>query len=173
VPRDFVSEMRKIIDAETSAGPAYSTPVVARRITAALRAEDPDLLFGWLNSQAESLILDAINYRDRSARAYARRTSDRRRFADAVAAYTGGDTEAMAQWLAVPFTVDGGTRKRLADMEAADLLFAAGGYTARARENAMTAAFLRALAGRVGAGAVRDHYTNEQLSTLWRSLRTD
>lgn len=69
--RDFAAEMRAVIDTATEGTP-YVARVVAGEIVEKLRANDPDLLAGWLDAHAESLLWQAINDRDRSARAHAK-----------------------------------------------------------------------------------------------------
>lgn len=167
--RDFAAEMRTIIDAETAHGP-YSSPVVAAHIVAKLRATDPDLLAGWLDAQAVNFIRHAINLRDCATRTHARLTAGRSVFRSASDAHESGDSDALGGWLQVVHVVEGGTRKRLADMYAGDLDFAASEYAQRAAENALAESFLRALARKVGSGTVKDHYSNEQLAAMWQSL---
>lgn len=167
--RNYAAEMRAIIDAET-AGTSYSSPVVAEHIVTKLRATDPDLLDGWLHSQAEFFIRHAINLRDCSTRTHARTAARRQAFGSDAKRHAGGESTAMVAWLNVPFAVEDGTRKRLGDLTADDLTFVADTYDSRARENAMTAAFLRALRKRVGRKTVADHFTDEQLNRMWLSL---
>lgn len=167
--RDFIAEMRAIIDAETSSGP-YISGVVAEHIVEKLRANDPELLDGWLNVQAASFLRHAINLRDCSARTYARTATRRGVFAKAAQEHEAGNSAPLVRWLNVPFAVEDGSRKRLADLTAADLDFAASTYEARAAENAMTASFLRALRKKVGRLTVGDKFSDEQLTAMWASL---
>jgi hypothetical protein len=167
--RDFVAQMRAAIDAETGDGP-YVSRVVAEHIVHKLRATDPDLLDGWLHAQAEHFLWQAINDRDRSTRARGKEAAKRATFGKAAAAFENGDTEPLTQFLAMPFPVEGGSRKRLADLTGDDLAYVADDYGRRATENAMTEAFLRALAKRVQHGVVADHFTEQQLADMWTSL---
>jgi len=167
--RDFAAEMRALIDAETASG-SYISRVVAEHVVSKLRATDQELLHGWLDAQAESFVWQFINDRDRSLRARARSTSKSRAFAGDAERHEAGEPHAMARWLNVPFVVADGSRKPLGDMAKDDLLFVADAYDARARETKMTASFARALARKVKTGVVRDHFTDEQLSTMWQSL---
>lgn len=168
--RDYAAEMRRIVDAETGDVP-YVSRVVATHVVEKLRATDPELLTGWLNAQADVFIWQMINDRDRSIRARARSTSSARRFSAAAADAEAGDSTALAKWLTVPFTVADGTRRQLGEMSRDDVLFVADSYGARARENKMTEAFLRAIARKVAkGGAVRDYFSDEALSTMWASL---
>lgn len=167
--RDYVGEMRAVIDAETSHGP-YVSAVVAEHIVEKLTATDPELLDGWLHAQAEFLIRHTINLRDCSVRSRARAVSGRSVFAAAAEQHDAGDSRALAGWLQVIHVVEDGTRKRLAEMTADDLAYVADDYGRRARENAMHEAFLRAVARRVAGGRVGDHFTDDQLAEMWQSI---
>lgn len=161
--RDYAAEMRAVIDSETAGGdPA---PLVAARIVEKLDAVDPDLLGGWLHLGAVGFIRDTIGYVHRSGRAHARATGSRSVFAEDAAA---GD---VSSWLSTRYVVEDGRRPTLAEMTAADLRYVAGQYDQDAREAKTEAAFMRALAKRVGAGRVSDHFTDEQITALRDSLR--
>lgn len=164
--RNYVAELRAIIDAETDHGP-YVSRQVAEKIVAKLRETDPELLAGWLDEQAEHFIWQMINDRDRSTRAQSKERAKRFTFAQAAA---DGDTTTLTTFLDMPFPIETGERKRLADLDAADLRYVATEYDNRARDNALTAAFLRALAKKVGRSTVGDRYTEAQLAKLWASL---
>jgi hypothetical protein len=69
--RQYVAEMRALIDAETASGD-YSSPLVAEHIVNKLRVTDPALLQGWLDAQAVQFVRHMINLRDCSARTHAR-----------------------------------------------------------------------------------------------------
>lgn len=166
--RDYAAEMRAVIDAET--GSEYSSPAVAARIVEKLRASDPGLLAGWLDAQAITIIRQAINHRDSSARTRARHVASRSVFAAAAAAHEDGDDTALDGWLNTVHALGDGQRKRLADMTADELLYAADDYAARVRQNRMAEAFLRALAREVGSGVVADRFTGGQLAELWGSI---
>lgn len=166
--RDYVTEMRALIDAEAAG--TYVPGVVAHDIVEKLRATDPELLSGWLDFQAESFIRQAINNRDNSQRTYARRAARGSVFAADAEAAEGGDTERLAGWLDVRFTVEDGNRTPLRDMTKDELLFASDAYEARARENKMTSVFLRAIARKVKTGKVADHFTDETLTAMWTSI---
>jgi hypothetical protein len=167
--RDVAAEMRATIDAETAGAP-YISRVVAEHIVSKLRATDPDLLYGWLDEQAEHIVWQAINDRDRSTRAQAKERARRVLFAGAADDHAAGDSQALTMFLAMPFPVADGRRKLLADLTADDLKFVAAEYERRAHENAMTAAFLRAIAKRVGRSTVGKKFTEPQLAQLWTSL---
>jgi hypothetical protein len=167
--RDFAAEMRAVIDAETSHGP-YVSRVIAREIVEKLEANDAELLDGWLREHAEQLVWQAINDRDRSMRSSARATSSRSAFAAAANAAEGGDGQALGRFLSCPYVTEDGSRLRLAELTHADLLFVAKGYDAQSKQAAMEAAFFAALARKVRKGTVADHFTEERIAELRRSL---
>jgi hypothetical protein len=167
--RDYLAEMRAVIAAETAEGP-YVSGVVAQHIVNKLRVTDQDLLEGWLDQMAVFLVRHTINLRDCSARTSARTGARRQQFAEDAGNFERGNRSAMTHWLAVVHVVADGSRKKLAEMTAADLAHVADGYEVRAAENAMSAAFLRALAKKVGRRTVADVFTEEKLSALWQSL---
>lgn len=167
--RNYVAEMRMVIDAETARGP-YSSPVAAQSIVRKLRAVDPGLLYGWLDQQAEHFVWQAINDRDRSTRSATRQRASRTAFAEAAEAFQAGNSQALTSFLVMPFVIEDGSRKRLADMNAGDLLFVAGGYEQTKCEAAMNEAFFKALAKKVGDDTVADHFGEQQLAAMWSSL---
>ena len=167
--RDYAADMRAVIDAETSGAP-YISRVIAAQIVDKLTVNDPDLLDGWLHGQAETLIWQAINDRDRSTRSHARTAASRSVFARAAEAHAAGDSVPLCGFLDVPYVVEDGSRRRLADLNAHDLTFVADGYAAAARSSTLNAAFLRALARKVGDGRVADHFDDEHLAALWCSI---
>jgi hypothetical protein len=168
--RDFATEMRALIDAETSAGP-YVSRHIARDIVDKLETADPELLAGWLHEQAEQLVWGAINYRDRSRRAHARTTGPRSAFAEAAVRHDEGDPRAMTGWLGCRYVVaPEGTRKVLADLNRDELIYVARGYEKDSRSLAMEAAFFRALARKVKDGPVSEYFTEDQLLRLRESL---
>ena len=145
VARDYVGEMRVLIDAEML--PGVSAPSAAVTIVEKLRANDPDLLAGWLDVGAVGFVREAIGAVTRSTRSHLRQVGARSAFADAAEA---GD---VSGWLAVPYVVDDRySRKPLGDLVKAELLYVAKEYDADARAARLEAAFFRALAKHVGAG---------------------
>lgn len=170
--RDYVAEMRAVIDAEASG--TYVPATVANEIVDKLRANDPELLSGWLDAQAPQILRQAINDRDRSRRAYARTAGPRSVFAEDAEAAEAGEPERMerrAGWLDTHFTVASGSRVPLSEMTREDLLFVSDAYLARAKENKLTASFMRAIARKVGKDTVAEHFTDEALRVMWDSLR--
>ncbi len=161
IRRDYLADMRAVLESEATGDPA---PLVAERVVEKLRATDPDLLSGWLDMQVVAFVRDAISYTDRSARAHARIVSQRSVFAADAAA---GD---VSRWLSTRYVVEDGRRPTLAEMTAADLRFVAGRYDDDAKAARTEAAFMRALAKRVGSGVVGDHFTEDQIADMRRSL---
>lgn len=167
--RDFVGEMRAVIEAATSNAP-YVSRVVAAEIVGKLRADDPDLLTGWLDLQAEQMVHAAINERDRSARASARANVGRTRFRDAADQADLGDLGPLRRLLDMPFVVQSGQRLPLGRMTGYDCGYVAESYESTARRARMHAALLRALEDRIGGERVEEHFSEEQLRDLWTSF---
>jgi hypothetical protein len=156
--------MVALIEAEFHDGDA--APIVAARIVGRLRTTDPQLLAGWLDDQASSILSDLIGQFHRSQRAHARAVESRGVFGVAAAA---GD---VAGFLELRYVVDAAhTRLSLAKMRAEHLVFVASGYEKTVVSARFEAAFFRALARKVGSGSVEDHFTNEQIVSLRASIR--
>lgn len=170
IERDYLAEMRALVAAETAEGP-YVSALVAEQIVTKLRATDSDLLNGWLHASAVAMLRHTINLRDCSTRTQARHNAQRSAFQrDASRFAAGGDAAVLAGWMGVVHVMEDGTRKRLATMTAADLTFVATDYEARANENLMHAAFLRAVAKKIGRRSVQDVFDETKLNRLWQSL---
>ena len=159
--RDYLADMRAVLDSEATGDPA---PLVADRVVLKLRATDPDLLAGWLDAQAVAFIRDAIGYADRSTRARNRVVAARSVFAD------DADRGDVTRWLSTRYVVEDGRRPTLGEMTAADLRFVARSYDDDAKAARMEAAFMRALAKKVGAGRVSDHFSEDQIAALRSGL---
>lgn len=166
--RDYVGEMRRRVD-ELAEG-KYYPPLVAHKIVNDLRTEDPDLLSGWLLLQAETMVRQSINDRDRSLRSSARLRPQSVFAEDVQHAERTGDTSRLERWLHAPFSLSTGARVALGDMSHDELVDVGQRYQTRANTDAMTASFLTALARAVGDGKVRDKFSEQDLATLWNSL---
>ena len=70
--RNYVGDMRKAMDALTDGMGSYNAGLVAVQLVDKLKQDDPDLLNGWLQEQAVSIVKDAIRARDASIRAQTR-----------------------------------------------------------------------------------------------------
>lgn len=167
--RDYATEMRQELDRATAEGP-YVPRVVAGEVVDKLRATDPDLLDGWLQAQAEHFIWQAINDRDRSVRAATRHRAPRQEFSSAVTAHDQGDVTPLRKYLDMPYSVEDGSRKRLASLTRDDLQFVGATYRRRAAENALMEAFFAALAKKVKSGVVADHYSEDQVAAMFASI---
>jgi hypothetical protein len=166
--RNYAAEMRAVIDRMTEG--EYSSPMVAQKIVMKLTVEDPNLLHGWLLSQAADFIRQSINLRDASVRGRNRKAVSRSVFRQATGALEQGDAEPLTVFLAEVYVVEGGNRKALSQMTAADLTFASNDFHVRAAKNTLQATFLRVLSEKVGAGKVSDLYDENMLVELWRSI---
>ena len=166
---DYATRMRAAIDQHTGDGP-YVPRIAATEIVAKLRKNDPELLAGWLDEQAEHFVWQAINDRDRSRRSRAVHTGRSSVFREAATAAETGNVAPLRAFLDAPYTVADGSRRRLGELRREDLLFVAGEYTRTAHENGMKAAFHNALAKKVGDGTVAEHFTEPQLAAMWDSI---
>lgn len=169
VPRDYAREMRELID-KTATG-EYAPPLLAAQLVNRLRAEDPELLQGWLDEQAVQFLRHAINQRDAAVRTHNRRFQARSVFSGAVSAFRAGNQYALQGFREEHYPVASGTKKPFGQMTHQDLLYAAESYRQRKDQNALQEAFLRAVAERVGTDqVVQDVFDEDQLKTMWHSL---
>src|SRR5215831_15338268 len=111
---DYAGEIRALIDTYTASGP-YIARVVATRILTWLRHNNRKLLAGWLNLMAEELLYRTILDRDRSRRSAVIHRARRAAFRAAAGEHAGGDSGGLTRFLDLPFPVESGHRKRLAD----------------------------------------------------------
>lgn len=174
------AEVRALIEehANPEAGP-YQSAVVAKELVAHLRREDPDLLREFLHEQAESVIRQMINTRDRSRRAHARLSASSQRFLTAIAEHEAGDDMAIVRWNegrrvrwleTVHVVDDGNTRKQLADMDGPDCVYASARYAQRETQERLMKIFLREVAKRIGTDRAVDHFSEDQLNAMWTNL---
>lgn len=171
--RNYAADMRTLVDEYTTGGEPYNAATLATKITDHLRHTDPDLLSGWLDLQAESMLRTTIARIDASSRGHARTTSARTAFAQAVSAHAAtGAEEVFAQWLDTRFTIgEAALRKPLRTMTRGDCQIVASSYEDRARRNNMQAAFLRAIAKKLtGDKTVGEVFNEGRLATLWAEL---
>jgi hypothetical protein len=161
--RDYAGELRNLIEKETKDGDIAA--VVAARIVQHLRDTDPDLLDGWLQGHAVQLVTDVIGTIDRAGRAHVRAVAGRDDFAESVAA---GDVQGFLHTRWVVDEAD--TRMRLTVMRAPQLRFVARGYRVVSRSAKLEAAFFAALAKKVGAGTVGEHFSEQQIQDLRLSI---
>lgn len=168
---DVTEQIRRITDEEIArSGPSWVAGVIALQVVERLRVENPALLAKWLDLNAVEAVRTMVSAVDRMMRQDARARSDSV-FKGAVVRHQGGDPQALAPWLETVYVVTTDyQRKKLMDMDSDDLKFAASAYTKRAKTNAVQAAFLRAVADRIGDMTVGQVFDDETLSRLWRSL---
>jgi 5-carboxymethyl-2-hydroxymuconate isomerase len=173
VDRDYVGEMRERMDHALAQNPTRTRREISDQLVAQLRVEDPDLLAGWLDAQAEQICREVIGHIELSVRAYQYATAGRRVFRAAVDSAAAGDLTSLASFLDASFVVDPErTRKRLRDMTATDLAFVAGLHEDLARQNTLRAVFMRELEKQCRAkkATVGELYDDIQLSKMWHSL---
>lgn len=170
--QNLAREVREVVDDELSkAGDTYVAGLVAQKVVDRLRQEAPELLAKFLDQHAVPVVTQMIGDISRSQRSAARANSGRSVFAKAAQRQEAGEPRAMSSWLDTYYVVTSGNqRKQLGDMYQVELEFAARDYRERSRTNALQAAFLEALANRVGARAVREVFDNDQLASMWASL---
>jgi transposase len=102
-----------------------------------------------------------------------RNYADRQAFGKAVDKYAeSGDTTTLTSWLDCSYTVDeSNTKMTLADMTSTELDFASSYHQKLADTNAFEAAFLAALARKVGESTVGELYTEAQLVEMRKGLQ--
>lgn len=171
--RDLAKDVREVIDEELSkAGDTYVAGMIAEKVVTRLRMEQPELLAKFLDQQAITIITGIIGHISRAHKSHARATSGRSVFQKALRRYEDGDERALGSWLNTMYVVTtDDQRKRLGDMYKEDLNFAVNDYDNRAKANQLQAAFLRALAQKVGAKRVGEVFTDEELTKMWSSIQ--
>lgn len=171
--RDFATDMRRLIDKERTGNGSYNASVMAHEIANRLLSEDRELLYGWLEAHAVPTIRAAIVAIDAASRSYARKDNVTSLFAEAARQAEGGNQEPLRQgFLQAVYVINGeNDRKALKDMTAQDVLFVAASYEDRAKSAMLEAAFLRAVAKKIGHGRVADKFTNIQLAELHLRLK--
>jgi hypothetical protein len=171
--QDLARDIRAIVDDELNkAGDVYVAGVIAGRVVARLREDDPELLTKFLDQHAIAIITRMVADISRAQKVYARHNSNRQLFGEALKRQEAGQPRALSSWLDTQYVVTTNQqRKRLRDMGQEDLDYAIRDYTERARVNTLQAAFLRALAKRVGARTVGETFSDEELMTMWNSLQ--
>lgn len=168
--RDYAAEMRALMDAEREI-PGYASPIGAANIVSKLRANDPELLAGWLDAGAEQILRHALNLIDCGQRTHARTHAVRRAFQRAAEDFAEtGDESAVASFLELRFPVEDGSRLTLGEMRRAERRFVADDYDKRAAENAMMAAFIKAIDKKAGTRRTDEVFSNDTLERLWASL---
>lgn len=136
-----------------------SAAIAAQKLLAHVREVEPSALTEWLDDRAEPIVTDWIaskwNYR---------RAASRDRKAEKL-------REAMDLLHALYVVDENYTRRRLGEMRAEDLLFAASEHERDAKAALFEASFLRAIAKQLDGKRVRDVFTAEELHALRERLR--
>ena len=171
--RDLAREVRAIVDDELEkAGETYVAGLVAQKVVARLRRDDPELLAKFLEQHAVNIVTRMVGDISRATKTHARATSGQVQFRKALERQEAGEPRALSVWLDTVYVVTTNEqRKRLRDMDRQDLEYAINDYTNRAKVNMLQAQFLRALAKKVGARTVGEVYSDEELIRMWNSLQ--
>lgn len=168
--RDYLADMNEAIEEAIPDGD-YTAPLVAADLVDRLRAEDPDLLIGWLELKAAVFLADAVARRSNSRRQAARVSAPRKAFAEAARSFGSSGDAAVLRPFAAEYVVDeDNTRRSVARMTAEDCRFVAGRYDETARQAKLEASFHRAVAKKVGSATVGDVFTEEQYVAMYRSV---
>lgn len=170
--RDYNAEILELVQEATTAGD-FVARLVADDIVDKLRANDPDLLAGWLNQRAGEILGSWIAVHYNGLRNRSRAMAPRRAFAEAAERFTGSggtDTSALDPFSAMYVVDHTHLRRRVADMTGADHTFVADRYADDKNTAAMLEAFHRAVAKRVGDKRTEDVYSAEQYMAMYRSI---
>lgn len=168
--RDYLTDMNEVIEEAIPDGD-YTAPLVAADLVDRLRAEDPDLLSGWLELKAAVFLADAVARKSNSRRQLARVGAPRKAFAEAARSFADeGDATVMRPFAAEYVVDEKNTRRVVARMTADDCRFVAGRYDETARQAKLEASFHRAIAKKLGVRTVGDVFTEEQYMAMYRSV---
>lgn len=165
--RNYAHDMSQVFSRILESGDDIVVSVEASKLVVRLAETDPDLLRGWLATNAEQFMADALGARLRSKRAYVRRTSQARAFS--VAAQSGDPTKLK------PFRVrhivdDHHTQRAVGQMTGDDHVFVAQSYDLSAQTNQMLAAFHRAVARKVGSRRTEEVMDEDTYLRLYESI---
>jgi hypothetical protein len=165
--RDYAVEMRDAITAAVPDGD-YIAAVIATELVEKLAVNDPDLLAGWLNLHAISIVTTLLASRDRSVRGMLQRRKGARQFANAAST---DDVTGLSLFRDVRYVVDDAdTRRPLGEMTGPDCRFAAAAYDREAKPLQMESAFLKALGRKAGKRQVQDVMSEEKCQALRESI---
>jgi len=174
--RDCLGEMSTLINAALPDG-EYVAPLVAHDLVEKLRANDPDLLAGWLWERAEVTMTAYISDRIKSRRNTSRESLSRSAFAGAAERFAAtGDGAVMREVASQrPFDAEyvvneGLLRRKVAEMTGEDHLFVAKEYADTKQTAALLESFHRAVAKKVGKRKTKDVFTEVQYVEMYRSI---
>lgn len=168
--RDYLTEMARAVEASIPAGD-YVASVVAAELVEQLRAQDPELLSGYLHLKAAVILADVVARRSNSMRQATRLGAPRKAFAEAARTFAAdGDPRALRPFSAEYVVDDENTRRSVANMTASDCRFVAAKYEDASRISKLEAAFHRAVAKKIGSSAVGEVFTEAQYLEMYRSV---
>jgi hypothetical protein len=174
--RDYLAEMSALIDGALPDG-EYIAPLVAHDLIEKLRANDGELLAGWLNMRAEVTMTAYISDRIKNRRQSSRESAARSTFGEAAERFAvGGDGATMrAAVLTRPFDAEYVVncellRRRVAEMTGADHIFVAKEYAETKQTARLLESFHRAVAKKVGDQKTKDVFTEGQYVEMYRSI---
>lgn len=169
--RDYRAEFHAFIDQRMPTGD-YVLPVVAAELVTQLRKTDPQLLRGWLDSNAAQFVTQVLGDQARSQRGRQISEAPRSAFKTAADRFSEGDEDALKQFDLHFVVSDDMLRRRLGDMTKADHLFVAGEHIKRSNAALFESAFHKAIARRIPAGkTTQDVLTEDEYLRLRSSIR--
>lgn len=166
--RDFLADMHAMCVSAVSETESPN-PVVAAELVEKLRANDPELLTGWLNARAVAVLNDYLRHLDSVQRAKTRVRAPGRAFAEAARAFEAGEAP-MRIFEARYVISDVGARRRVGDMTGADHKFVADRYGDSARRDAFLESVHRAVAAVVGDRRTEEVYSAEQYAAMFKGI---
>lgn len=174
--RDYLAEMSALINAVLPDGD-YVAPVVAHDLVEKLRANDTELLTGWLDVRAEVTMTAYISDRIKNRRNASRESAARTAFASAAERFSAtGDGPAMREALVQrPFDAEHVVnesllRRKVGEMTGVDHTFVANEYAETKQTAALLESFHRAVAKKVGKFKTKDVFTEQQYVEMYRSI---
>lgn len=173
IPSQYINEMNVLIlNSLDDADDGWVASTLATKLAADLRQNDPDLLRGWLDLQAENLIRDALVRNSNAQRTRARKRSNAVAFTERarVAERTGNYAELTGMFSAVHTISNGNIRRAARDMTGQDHRYVATRYRNTANEYLMLSAFHNAVARRVGESRTSDVFSEEEYEQMYRSI---
>jgi len=173
IPASYINEMNALIlnEIDVQEG-GWIAATVANRMVERLRAEDPDLLKGWLDLQAENLIRAELTRVVNSRRTRSRSRSAAVAFNNAAreAERTGDYSALTGMFTAMHVVSNDNLRRQAKDMTGRDHLYVARRYHGSANEFLTLSAFHEAVARQVGDARTEEKYTSEEYERLYRSI---
>lgn len=168
--RDYNTEILNLVKEMTPAGD-FTARLVADDVINKLRANDPELLAGWLDLRAGEILGAWIAAHYNSLRSRTRIMAPRRAFAEAAERFTETREPVILDPFAAVYVVDHeNLRRRVADMTGADHSFVADRYADDKHTAAMLEAFHRAVAKKVGDKRTADVFSTDQYLAMYRSI---